>query len=607
VASIALAIGSNQYYKSVSERIRQSSVDEIKDNAKATGHVVSLTIKNKLESITSSLEILSGSPAMNSKWLDRGQVLLASAEAASDSLTDEYIWADENGVVLKGASTSRGNLDAEGIEGADISSADYFKIPKETNKPYIAGFTKGSDGISRIYTSYPIVGAAGAFTDELDPSAAAIQKDSSFKGVVVASIKLNSLSSIAAESATSGVLVVSRILDKDGVVLMSQGSPEYVGRSWFGKEVQSSYFPRIIPIEQEQAVNQFSQTALSSKVPSSIDFTRSGVPSTLLANPIILQDSHVMTLFTGVSHDIPATTLAIIDEQRIISTTLIVAIIAGAAFASFGFLSWNRNLRRLVSKRTLELEAKTEVLDKANEKLLNHDRLQREFINIAAHELRTPIQPLLGIADVLNAQFSGGKEKIEVSRAEVDMIIRNAQRLEKLSSDILEASRIEGKDLKLNKEVFDLNEKIRQVVEDIRPFIESNRKITIDYSPLPEREAAVMVEADKSRIFQVVSNLLRNAIKFTPEGTIKISLTKRDNMEEVSVKDSGIGIDSEIMPKMFERFTSKSEQGTGLGLFISKSIVTAHGGKIWGENNVDGRGATFYFTLPALPEAVKKV
>jgi signal transduction histidine kinase len=116
-----------------------------------------------------------------------------------------------------------------------------------------------------------------------------------------------------------------------------------------------------------------------------------------------------------------------------------------------------------------------------------------------------------------------------------------------------------------------------------------------------------MVEADRLRIFEVVSNLLRNSIKFTQEGTIKISLKKRDNLAEVRISDTGVGIDPEIVPKMFDRFTSKSDQGAGLGLFISKSIVEAHGGKIWGENNRDGKGATFYFTLPMVPEAVNKV
>jgi signal transduction histidine kinase len=119
----------------------------------------------------------------------------------------------------------------------------------------------------------------------------------------------------------------------------------------------------------------------------------------------------------------------------------------------------------------------------------------------------------------------------------------------------------------------------------------------------------IFVEADKIRIFQVISNLLSNAIKFTDKGgTVSISIEKRDGTEAekkkqdaiVSIRDSGAGIAPEIRHRLFSKFATKSDRGTGLGLFISKSIVEAHGGKIWAENNPDGRGVTFYFTLPIL-------
>jgi signal transduction histidine kinase len=107
------------------------------------------------------------------------------------------------------------------------------------------------------------------------------------------------------------------------------------------------------------------------------------------------------------------------------------------------------------------------------------------------------------------------------------------------------------------------------------------------------------VNVDKARIIQVLSNLLGNALKFTKEGNIFISIKKiNEEQVNVSIKDSGTGIDQEILPRLFEKFATKSDEGTGLGLYISKNIVEAHGGKIWAENNSDGRGSTFYFTLP---------
>jgi signal transduction histidine kinase len=130
----------------------------------------------------------------------------------------------------------------------------------------------------------------------------------------------------------------------------------------------------------------------------------------------------------------------------------------------------------------------------------------------------------------------------------------------------------------------------------------SGKRIQISYFHKQIQEAQqrtdLIVDADKDRILQVLSNLLNNALKFTKEGSIAVTTEKVENEVIVKVKDSGRGIDREIFPKLFEKFASKSEKGTGLGLFISKNITEAHGGRIWAENNPDGIGATFAFSLP---------
>jgi signal transduction histidine kinase len=169
--------------------------------------------------------------------------------------------------------------------------------------------------------------------------------------------------------------------------------------------------------------------------------------------------------------------------------------------------------------------------------------------------------------------------------------------MQRLAEDILDATRIESHLLKLNKERFDLNELISNAVQDYRNGIEKdNRGIKLLDSPSKQD---IVVEADRSRLTQVISNLLSNAIKFTTEGTISVSTEKKDdNQVIVSVKDTGSGIDHEILTRLFSKFSAKSFEGTGLGLFISKNIVEAHGGKIWAENNSDGKGATFAFSLP---------
>jgi signal transduction histidine kinase len=237
---------------------------------------------------------------------------------------------------------------------------------------------------------------------------------------------------------------------------------------------------------------------------------------------------------------------------------------------------------------------------KEYEKLKEADKMKTEFINVAAHELRTPIQPILGLSEVL---YSKTQDAEQLSY--LNIINKNAKRLLQLADDILDVTKIESQSLKLKKESFDLQELITAVVNEHGEIIKkSNKNIKLAYVPKDERGSkSILVDADRGRISQVVSNLLSNAIKFTEEGSVIVTTEINDNDNKnaiiVRVKDSGAGIDCEVLPKLFAKFVSKSFQGTGLGLFISKSIIEAHGGTIWAENNSDGKGATFSFTLPS--------
>jgi signal transduction histidine kinase len=229
------------------------------------------------------------------------------------------------------------------------------------------------------------------------------------------------------------------------------------------------------------------------------------------------------------------------------------------------------------------------------EELKRNEKMQKEFINTAAHELRTPVQPILGMAELIELGFEGGNARTEISKDDIDLILRNAKRLERLSSDVLETARIESHSLRLNKERFSLKEVIFGLIRDAENQI-VDQLVTIQYNPKKD----IVVYADKGRISQVISNILDNAIKFTHKGKITISAHVNNNNTEVIVviRDEGTGIDNEISSRLFTKFATKSEKGTGLGLYISKSIVEAHGGKIWAKNNIDDKGATFGFSLP---------
>jgi signal transduction histidine kinase len=282
--------------------------------------------------------------------------------------------------------------------------------------------------------------------------------------------------------------------------------------------------------------------------------------------------------------------------------TIIGAIAVGIAFL---ILSWNRRLETAVSTRTIELKKvnaslveSNKLLAAANEQLKIHDKMQKEFINIAAHELRTPIMPILGEAEFIEHQFNNKRKTVEIEKEQVLLIIRNAKRLDRLASDILDVSKIESQSLKLNKERFNLKEVLIAAVQDLGDHIANNNGDNPSLQVLYKASDDIIVEADKERITQVISNLLSNALKFTEEGYISISAEKKGKDVIVSVKDTGIGIHHEILPRLFSKFATKSEKGTGLGLFICKSIIEAHGGKIWAENNSDGKGATFNFSVP---------
>jgi two-component system, OmpR family, sensor histidine kinase VicK len=238
------------------------------------------------------------------------------------------------------------------------------------------------------------------------------------------------------------------------------------------------------------------------------------------------------------------------------------------------------------------------------DQLKTHDKMQREFINIASHEMKTPTQAILGTSGLLKYYPERRDELVEI-------IQRNAKRLQTLISNILDVTRIESQTLILNKERFDICNLVSSVLEDYKNRTKgSNIQLIIKNN---NNNNPIFVEADRDRIVQVLSNLLSNAIKFTNQGKISINLFKKiqdngDRKKEVlvSVTDTGSGIYSEIFGRLFSKFASKSYQGTGLGLFICKGIIQAHGGRIWAENNnnINGdrdkssAGATITFSLP---------
>jgi signal transduction histidine kinase len=275
--------------------------------------------------------------------------------------------------------------------------------------------------------------------------------------------------------------------------------------------------------------------------------------------------------------------------------------VGGLALSS---IQYNRRLsdsNRRLRESNKRLSDSNELLHQQYEKVKESEKMKSEFINIAAHELRTPIQPIIGLTDVIYSRI-----KDEEQRQLLEIIIRNAQRLKRLTENVLDVTKIESNSLMLKKEKLNLNILISEVLKDYAKRIvkQPMAKIVYDFKYTDD----IIVEADKDRLSQVISNLLDNALKFTnPDQTILVNIDKKRSEKEgegkeqaiVSVKDDGEGIPDKILSKLFLKLTpTESSTGTGLGLYICKNIIEAHGGKIWAENNSDGKGAIFRFTLP---------
>jgi signal transduction histidine kinase len=384
------------------------------------------------------------------------------------------------------------------------------------------------------------------------------------------------------------------LLDRNGIILytnpnqfgITTNAQQYVGEYVFGDKFQSVLSSSFPPPESKNLLNDLIKKSLQGNTGAG-DILINGKMNTIAYQPVVLDKKNFLTLYISAQHSLASDVSALIDQQRYFTLLVVTIIAAVAIIVAFLVFSWNRRLENTVGARTAELAL-------ANEQLKVHDKMQREFINIASHEMKTPTQAILGYSKLIQRHPEKREEMIQA-------ISRNATRLQRLTNDILDVTRIESQSLRLNLERFNLNDVISDVVEDYRSELEKSKgRVKLLHEQLNE---IIYVEADKNRLSQVISNLLSNAIKFTKEGTITVKGEIKDSKALVTIKDTGQGIDPEIIPRLFSKFVAKSESGTGLGLFISKSIVEAHGGKIWAGNNhsdANGRGATFTFSLPLL-------
>jgi len=526
----------------------------------------------------------------NSANLQEGQLytektkgLMEEKYSLIQDIVDKIFVLDKNDVVT----ISLSSAGADKYLGADFSQREWVIDVRRDLKPL---FSKGFErlGLYTVYIAVPIIN----------------RENSQYIGLIGASIPTEKFFARYGNvhDINSQFLVV---YDESGTILAVGADSNLVGKNFFGDVVQNF-------VNHNEILNNLTQSLLRGDSNYGIyDYGKTERINT--GQPIIVQGEptyflQVVTPTNVVFSNIGETLFA----ERLKNYSLLVGVFASVIFLVIILLRWNNIMEKEVIKRTTELSQSNASLDimarqltnsnvslrEANEQLKKHHKLQQEFIDIAAHELRTPIQPILGLTDVLRDRISDSYQ-----RGLLDVIMRNARRLQRFSSDILDVTKIESSLLKLSQSPVELNEKIEDVISDIknRPDTEiKSKNIKIVFEP----KESITVFADKDRIYQVLSNLLTNALKYTDNGTVIINVqlnhnTNNQNMEAiVTIIDTGRGIDPQVMPKLFSKFAAASQSGTGLGLYISKGIIEAHGGRIWAQNNPNGVGASFSFSLP---------
>jgi signal transduction histidine kinase len=588
---VILSYGLFFYLQNITENnIRFSLFEQQKMRQVDSTRAISEHIGSDISLAVAMLDTLA-----NSFYLQQGDVagdgvkkLMKEKYTQFNTIIDRLFILDKDDIMVN----SFAPLGSETFLGIDFSFRDWVK---ETRKGLTPVFSNGFErqDIYRIFITYPIVNSeTGEYIGLVGVSIPTINFFAQYGNV---------------RDVSSQFLVV---FDRNGIMLANGASKTLVGKNFFGYETQEF-------INHNKILNNLTQNLLAGNSGFAVYDYGSGERLTT-AYPIYVNNkpTYFIQVVTPTS-EIYSQINDVLLTERLKMFSLLAGTTAAIAVLIIFLVKWSSTLGNEVKRRTRQLNvsnqqlySKTSELKLTNESLIEsnkklesankqlevHDKMQKDFINIAAHELRTPIQPILALTQVLRSRKekdNNGKE-IGEELSLLDAVIRNAKRLKRLAEDILDVTKIESHSLILHKERFNLNEVISNTIQDIRNQI-SNGKVKLLYE---FDKDLLFIDADRERITQVISNLLSNAVKFTKEGTISIVLEKKDSKVTFNIKDTGTGIDSEILPRLFTKFATKSFEGTGLGLFVSKSIIEAHGGKMWAENNADGKGATFCFTLP---------
>lgn len=561
----------NSIRKSIFEQQQENQVD----NAKALARNIKSdldSIKSKLQGIALSKNLQLGDFNSNST-----KDLLEKYYKELKTITpvDRIFISDKNGI-------SRQNIVPVGEDpflGKNFSHRDWVKETKDSLSPVFSKGFIGADGKYRIAITYPIMVNNSKGLEYLG-----------LAGVVIPTIEFFKHYGNVFDIKSQYLIV----LDKAGVHLIHPVEI-LLGKPFFGSFVQNftgnnptlnNHVKSVVTLGKESIATYKFRNEERLNTGFSIIIDGKPLYSIFLVTP-------TATIYSTINE--------IISKERNQMLSLIIGIVTSITFLIIFLTKLNVILDREVDKRTKELGKINQKLETANKQLQINDKIQKEFIHTAAHELRTPVQSITGFSELLTNQ----RGSIETFKFYIEIINKNAIRLQKLITRVLDITQIDSDSLILKKETFDLIQFTSEIIHDYQYKVKSEKKIDFDFQVYLDNtknsSSPMYMTADRIRLHQVFTNLIDNALEFSKEGgKIIVKIEKSTTKNEVIVKiiDSGHGISQEIFPILFNKFVTRSKSGTGLGLYLSKKVIETHGGRIWAFNNINGLGATFSFSIP---------
>ncbi|HXW11895.1 MAG TPA: sensor histidine kinase [Nitrososphaeraceae archaeon] len=584
LAAIIFSFLTYQSYVTNSNEIQDISEQNIRNTALAKAADLSHLTVNKLNSVIGSLELVSSSPNMREQDIEEAKILLAKAQNSTEDVVDSYYWFDSNGTSIWSSSFENDTIE-DRFNGFSIASYTYFKEVRDTLSPVYGDTQEWVDLEPKIFIIYPILDSENATATESN-------SNQIFKGVVLATINPTVLGELLENQLSPLTNANISLVNSNGLMIL-KGTPEYFGINLLDPTAKSLSEQFVTDVNNENNLIEEIRSALLNSRTFSIEVVASDQDLTVAYSPVLLDGKRLLTIILALPHipEASVENLVLLQRNFGLAAMITIGIISFGVF--YGVTNWHKEMRKQVQKHKMELE-------QTAEKLAIIDQGQKEFIDIAAHEFRTPIQSVLGYSEFIRSSLGNFDDYF-------DNLFKNAKRLEKITNDILDVSKIDSENFELSKTDFDLTEVIKKTVSNHEKDA-SDRNVKIIFEQ--KKEEAKTINADESKILQVIDNLLSNALDFTKDGTITMKVydlsirsddkENNDTQESVAieVKDTGSGINEEIMPRLFEKFSRRSDSGAGLGLYISKKIVDMHGGKFWAQNNRGTKGATFTFTLP---------